>query len=102
MTLKAIKAMFTLGSSWKVTNIDPNSLTIVGNTTTATIPPLTKIEVRRVYKVATEALVMQRPAGTLVYAHWPKASQVSEARDGFLKFKYENNIELTLERIAPE
>ena len=86
MTLKQIKAMFTVGSRWTLTRLSPQAV-IYGNLGNTPIQPETKTENRTVARLASECLVTTTNDRT-IYTTWPKASEVMEASDGHLKFQY--------------
>ncbi len=73
MTLKEIKAMFRPGQPWRVNR--------TGGGKHAD-------ETRRVHKTASKDLIWKTPDGHLLWTQWPRASEVQEARPGFLQFIY--------------
>lgn len=71
MTLKEIHAMFTTGSCWRAEN---------------TYRPEAN-GVRNVVKRQTQEICWMNERGQKTWMKLPPASQVVEARDGFLSFK---------------
>jgi hypothetical protein len=95
MTLKQIKAMFTPGQRWQCQRTG-KSITIVGNVGNTALPPINVDEVRIVKAVRSADLVTTRPDGRPIYASWPKANEVQEARPGFVRWQYDNEVTITL------
>lgn len=77
MTLKQIKIMFSPGDAWQVQRI------------CETVPGTDCNEHRTIVAVRTRCLVSKRPDGKDIETEWPKAPEILEARDGFLKLRYE-------------
>lgn len=70
MTLEDIKAMFQPGQEWEAVNTH--------------MPKASGV--RKVVQVLTTQMVWANHLGPKFWMQFPKASQVIEARDGFLKF----------------
>lgn len=88
MTIPQIKAMFAPGQTWTLTRLGFVPLTIHGNLGTSTMPPPNYSEVRVIHEVRAGNLITRRPNGTPSWAPWPKASEIIEARPGYLQWKY--------------
>ena len=73
MTLAAIKGMFRPGQRWQATRTGPGKH---------------RDEVREVYGSRSRDLVWRLTDGSFYHTEWPKASEVQEARPGFLQFQY--------------
>lgn len=97
MTLKEIKAMFQPGQQWKADN---------------TYQPQAN-GLRTVRRVHSTQMTWDWPDGRVGYMRFPKASQVIESRDGYIRFKLFSDEEqvkyrkpgsidavVTLERVA--
>ena len=104
MTIKEIKAMFTPGQKWAASRTG-KALVVNGNLGQSVIPANNVFnEPREVIKVGSRDIVwkVSTPSGfKQLFTEWPKASQVLEARAGYLKFQYDNDVtvELSLDRI---
>ncbi len=98
MTLKEIKAMFREGETWKATR-KAKETAIVGNLGTTRIPAIENTTARTVSSAKSQ-LVWKLEDGRNLYTDWPKAADVEEARDGYLRFHYDNGTVVELERTA--
>ena len=100
MKLKEIKAMFAVGQRWRVTREGGKPLVVHGNLGTTTLPANNGATTRQVEQVKSCEVVWTKPDGKTVHMPYPKATDMIEARDGFLKFKYPESSEtLTFERL---
>ena len=90
MTLAQIKAMFQLGQRWH-------------GIRNCSHPEKVRNEMRTVVQIRSREVVFELPNGTLWHTQLPKASEVKEARPGFLRFGYAFNpdieVILTLETV---
>jgi hypothetical protein len=87
MTLNKIKQMFVPGDRWQVQR-EAKDLTIRGNLGNTLLPARNCDEPRTIVAVRTRCLVSLRPNGKEIDTDWPKATEIIEAREGFLKICY--------------
>jgi hypothetical protein len=98
MTLNEIKSMFAVGQIWTVIREGNRPLVINGNLGQTIMPAINGVEIRKVCAVKSKELVFSRTGQTrLIYTAFPKASEVVEARPGFLKFTYDNGTTITMQ-----
>ena len=88
LSLAQIKAMFVVGDKWQAIR-DSEAVVIHGNTDNTLCPSEHKEEVRTVAKVMSNQIRFLRPNGMDIYTPLPKASEVLEASQGFVKIAYE-------------
>lgn len=100
MTLNEIKQLFPVGSRVRAKREGGKPLTIHGNTGTTVLPANNTEEIRTVKAVKSMEWVFTRADGRDIHTTFPKASEVVEARAGFVQFRYNNGVVVTLE-LAP-
>jgi hypothetical protein len=88
MTLKEIKLMFVKGQRWRVTREGGKPLVIQGNLGTTTLSANNGATERVVERVKSGEVVWLMPNGKSCAMAWPKAANVQEAHDGYLRFNY--------------
>jgi len=100
MKLIEIKAQFKPGDKWHAVR-EEEAAKIVGNLGTTILPGRHRDEVREVLKLGSREIVFRLEDGKSYYTPWPKASEVIEAREGFLKFALnEGRTVVTLTKLA--
>lgn len=87
MTLTAIKSMFAVGQKWQAIRESQASV-IHGNLATTPVPANRKEETRTVEAVKSAEVVFLTEDGKHLHTAFPKASEVIEARPGFLELAY--------------
>ena len=88
MTLKEIKAMFTVGQQWRCIR-DAAPVVVGGNLGNTVRPNKDPDEIRTVHKVATRDLIWLKPDGkTKLSSQWPTADNIIEADAGYLQYKH--------------
>jgi hypothetical protein len=97
VTLKEIKALFTVGQVVTAIREGGLPLTVYGNTGVTVLGPNKCMERRTVHAVKSAEWVFTRPDGKNIHTTYPKASEVVEARAGFVKFRYSNGVVVTLQ-----
>ena len=86
MTLNQIKAMFQPGEKWHATRSDNRPIRVIGNCGTTSIPATHHDEIRMVDHVGSKDIVFTLENGKKYYTPIPKAKDVEEAREGYLRF----------------
>lgn len=98
MTLKEIKSQFQPGQKWRASRVG-RALVVHGNLGTTVLPDKNvEGQVRELVKAGSVDLVWKIEGQERnLFTKWPKASEIIEARPGYLKFAYDNGVVVTLE-----
>ncbi len=100
MTLKQVTSLFPAGSNVRVSRTGGKPLTIHGNLGTSVLPANdVEGELREIAEVKSKEWVMKRADGRCVHTTFPKASEIIEARDGLVAFRYDNGVTVKIEAI---
>jgi hypothetical protein len=80
-----------------VTRAGNTPILIVGNTGNTTLPANNGQEIRTIAMVTSREWVTKKLDGKCVWTTFPKASEVLEAKVGYVKFQYDNGTIVTIE-----
>ena len=100
MTIKEIKAMFTTGSRWHAKRESERECVIHDNTGTTVLVPKNVETLRTVEKCGSKDIVFRLETGKKYYTPIPKASEVLEARPGYLAFTIPDVCLVTLTQVT--
>jgi hypothetical protein len=101
MTLKEIRAQFNEGDKWHCVRTDKAPLIVNGNTGQTVLGTKHRDEIRTVGKLKSKEIMWHLEDGSKYYTPLPAASEIVEAKPGFLHFTLLNGVvSVTLTKLA--
>jgi hypothetical protein len=97
MKLTEIKSQFVVGQQVLVTRAGNTPILIVGNVGNTTLPANNGQEIRTIAMITSKEWVTKKSDGKCVWTTFPKASEVLEAKVGYVRFQYDNGTIVTIE-----